>query len=315
MVATPAPWVCPAPYQRQTSFDAKIEKSLRSPSPFLDGPYRTEERCDFKSSLEGFTARDAAFFRIIDLRRAHYCLEDELEPTAATGNFMLDSLPQGDRACLLERGRLEGMPLKRILFDPGEAISTVFFPVQGVVSMISLMVDGGVVEVATVGREGVVGVPAVLDRDRKSNLQTISQVPGQAISVGADVFREEIAKGGGLAQRTHEYVGALFTFIGQNVACNRLHTHVQRCARWLLSTHDRVDVDRFSLTQEFLAQMLGARRASVTQAASALQDLGAIRYNRGEIVVVDRELLEAQACECYGVTARAFAQLYGGSLN
>ena len=123
-------------------------------------------------------------------------------------------------------------------------------------------------------------------------------------------FRRELAESSDLNARVMEFIHALFTFAGQSAACNRLHTHVQRCARWLLTTHDRVDSDRVGLTQEFLAQMLGARRASVTEAASVLQQAGAISYTRGEILIRDRELLESYSCECYRVIAEVFAELY-----
>ena len=236
-----------------------------------------------------------------------------MERGANSGNRLLDSLEQAERDRLLADARPEEMAARRVLIEPGKPIERIFFPVSGMISLVTLMSDGSGVEVATVGKEGVAGVPAALDPSGSSGLQGIAQVGGLAISVEAAVLREEMGRGGRLAKYVTEYVDALFTIAGQNAACNRLHSNEQRCTRWLLMTHDRVEADQFSLTHEFLAEMLGVRRASVSEVAGALQQGGAISYARGLIKVEDRDKLRKQACECYDVVAATLGNLYGSA--
>jgi CRP-like cAMP-binding protein len=229
---------------------------------------------------------------------------------AASGNLLLDSLPVEERERLLRGSKREEMPARRVLFEQDDAIETVYFPLSGVVSLVTLMRDGSVIEMATIGREGVVGVPMVLGTGLMSNARGVGQVDGEGLKVGVEAFRNEVARGDRLRALMDSYLRALFTLVGQNAACNRLHTMDQRCARWLLMTHDRVGRDQFVLTQEYLAQMLGSRRATVTEAAADLQDLGAIRYHRGQITIVNRTTLKAKSCECYEVVQGAFDSLY-----
>lgn len=236
-----------------------------------------------------------------------------MENGTNSGNRLLDSLDQQERDRLLKHARVEEMPARRVLLEPAKPIDRVYFLISGMVSIVNLMSDGGAVEVATVGKEGLVGVPSIFDASGKSNMQSIAQVGGLAISLDAEVFRAEVARGERLAKYVNEFVDALFTIAGQNAACNRLHSNEQRCARWLLMTRDRVEADQFSLTHEFLAEMLGVRRASVSEVAGALQYRGAISYSRGLIKVEDREKLHEQACECYDVVSTTLGNLYEGS--
>lgn len=230
--------------------------------------------------------------------------------TTFQGNFLLKHLPEAARESLLGEAKLEHLPVGRVLFEQGDVVQKVYFPVAGVISMVTSMMDGAVIELATVGREGLCGMPMVMGPGGVANLKAMSQIVGDSITVPAGVFRRELRKGEGLATLVDQFEQALFMLVGQNAACNRLHTIDQRCARWLLMTHDRVGADQFRLTHEFLAQMLGSRRVSVTQAASSLQELGAISYQRGEITVLDRNRLEDRSCECYDVVTGAFAGLY-----
>ncbi len=226
-------------------------------------------------------------------------------------NLLLSNLPDGARKRLLDGARTERLPLAQVLFEPAEPIQFVYFPLSGVISLVTILLEGDLIEMATVGCEGVVGAPMTYDPAKGSNARGVSQIEGVSIRVTAQAFRDELARSGELAELVNQFSYALFTLVGQNAACNRLHTIDKRCARWLLMTRDRVEYDKFHLTQEFLAQMLGARRASVTEAAAALQEAGAISYGRGEITIEDRALLEEMSCECYGVVRRAFAGLYG----
>jgi CRP-like cAMP-binding protein len=200
------------------------------------------------------------------------------------------------------------LELRQVLFDYDQPIEHVYFPENFVGSVISIMADGTAVETATVGREGMVGLPLFLGADR-TQAQAFCQVPGEALRMEAGAFREAVGRGGQLAAMLNRYTQALFTFLAQTSACNRLHKIRERCARWLLLTHDRVGRDRFPLTQQFLSQMLGVRRATVTEAAGSLQSAGLIDYSYGQITVTDRLGLEEAACECYAIIQREFVRL------
>lgn len=227
-----------------------------------------------------------------------------------SGNQLLDSLDQDERERLLKGSELEEMAVRRLLIQPGKPIDRVFFPVSGLVSLVTPMLDGGAFEMVTVGREGVVGVPAALNHDGVSHVRAIARVSGQAISVAADHLRTELGRSPSLAGRVNEFLDALFTLAGQDAACHRLHNNEQRCARWLLMTHDRVGVDQFPLSYDYLSQMVGTIRESVTEAVGGLQDLGAVRYGRGQATIKDRKNLQNHACECYEVVAKTFDSLY-----
>ena len=186
-----------------------------------------------------------------------------------------------------------------MLFEPGQLVDAVHFPLDGVVSLVTPLEDGAIVEVATIGNEGVVGVPIIFGGTLA--VRAISQVAGRCLTMSAETFLHEIASSPPVAQLVQTYVLALFGQISQAAACNRLHTNEERLSRWLLMSHDRVGTDRFLITQEFLSQMLGSRRATVTLSAGILQKAGLIRYHRGHIEIVDRLGLESASCECYRV--------------
>lgn len=226
-------------------------------------------------------------------------------------NRILAALPPDERARL--NGALEWVPLpfRQVVFEPNQIIEHVYFPEEGVVSIIGLMEDGSAVETATVGNEGMAGVPVFLGAMQMAG-QAFVQVPGSAWRLHARALREEVRRGGALSRLLGRYTQALFTLVAQSSACNRKHAVEQRCARWLLMTHDRVDGDTFELTQHFLSQMLGVRRATVSEAAGALQDRGLIQYTRGRITVLDRPGMEAAACACYGIIRAEFARMLEG---
>lgn len=233
-----------------------------------------------------------------------------LEPVATRGNQILDRLLPEERDRLLEGAKDVALEARESLFEADEVVRSVYFPLSGVVSLVTIMLDGDVVEMAMVGREGVVGIPMVLEPDGPAQARGVAQVGGCSIVVPAESFRQELDRGGRLATYVGRFNRALFTLVSQNAACNRLHTINQRCARWLLMTHDRVGADEFYLTHEFLSQMLGSRRASVTESAAVLQSRRAISYRRGRLRVLSRETLKQSACECYETIRQVYDRLY-----
>ena len=220
-----------------------------------------------------------------------------------SGNRLLRALPVAEQDRL--RGKLTPMSLsmKTVLFEPGQEISAVHFPVDGVISLVTSLEDGAIVEVATVGNEGIVGVPLV--HGGSLAVRAISQVPGDTLRMDASAFMAEFERPGPFRDLVENYLQALFGQISQAAACNRLHSNEERLSRWLLMSHDRVGTDTFPITHEFLGQMLGSRRATVTLSAGILQAAGLIRYHRGRVTILDREGLEAVSCECYAVIKAA----------
>ncbi|HEX3302482.1 MAG TPA: Crp/Fnr family transcriptional regulator [Thermomicrobiales bacterium] len=200
----------------------------------------------------------------------------------------------------------------QVLWESGATIHSLYFPRTCVISLLTTLSDEQPVEAATVGREGMVGTPVVLGV-RVTNAQALAQVPGIAIRLDAERFLSDLRRSNGaFSGLLLRYAQALHEQTAQSVACNRRHPIEERCARWLLMTQDRVGANQFPLTQEFLAFMLGVRRASVTVAAGILQQAGLISYQRGKISILDREGLEAASCECYAVVRRKYEQLLGG---
>ena len=227
------------------------------------------------------------------------CLEATRSGTDGHENRLLSLLPTADRDRLLSKLALVFLNVKTVLFEPGQVVDTVYFPLDGVIALVTPLEDGAIVEVATVGNEGVVGVPAALGGSLA--VRAISQVAGRCLTLETGAFVNELTGGGPLVRIVESYVQALFGQIARAAACNRLHTNEERLSRWLLMSHDRVGTDRFGITQEFLAQMLGSRRATVTLSVGMLQKAGFIKYHRGHVEIVDRQGLESVACECYGV--------------
>jgi CRP-like cAMP-binding protein len=225
------------------------------------------------------------------------------------GNHLIDALPPAERERLFTNVTPVTLDIKRVLFEPGQVIRAVHFPISGVISLVTPLEDGNIVEVATVGNEGIVGVP--LRQGGSLSVRAISQVAGSTLRVDADAFLAEVARGGALRELVQNYLQALFGQIAQAAACNRLHTNEERLSRWLLMSHDRVGMDQFEITHEFLGQMLGSRRATVTLSAGVLQAAGLISYRRGRVTIIDRPGLEEVACECYGVIRQVFQRATG----
>jgi CRP-like cAMP-binding protein len=207
---------------------------------------------------------------------------------------------------------LTTLPVKRnhVFYREGDPVDRVYFPNGGVASVITAMKDGTIVEAATIGDEGMLGIEAFLGEGAKAQNDMIMQVPDTNVEMlSAAAFRRELAQGGALQELIGRYAQVLLCQMRQSTACNALHPIHARCCCWLLQTLDRVHADEFVLSQEFLGIMLGVRRQSVTAVARALQDAGAISYKHGRLKVRNRERLEAGACECYRVIRAHFVRL------
>lgn len=214
-------------------------------------------------------------------------------------NQLLDALPASETQRLMRLVRPVFLEINTVLFEPGRTTVSVDFPRNCVVSLVSPLQDGDVVEVATVGNTGIVGVPMVLGGSLA--VRAICSVAGWAERMDASTFLNEVERDSPLRTLVNDHLQALFGQISQAAACNRLHSNEERLSRWLLMSRDRVGTDAFPITHEFLGRMLGARRATVTLSAGILQAAGLISYHRGHVTIVDRTGLEAMACECYGV--------------
>jgi CRP-like cAMP-binding protein len=218
-------------------------------------------------------------------------------------NQLLDALPAVHNQRLTSSLRPIFLDIKTVLFEPGQTIDFVDFPRNCVVSLATPLKDGTVAEVATVGNEGIVGVPLV--RAGSLAVRAITSVAGWVDRIDASTFLSEVERDGALRDLVADYVQALFGQVSQAAACNRLHSNEARLSRWLLMTHQRVGTDEFAITHEFLGQMLGSTRPTVTLSAQTLQAAGLIRYHAGQVTIVDRAGLESVACECFGVIKTA----------
>jgi CRP-like cAMP-binding protein len=230
-------------------------------------------------------------------------------------NWILAGLPAAEWRRLEPHLERVEMRIKQVLFDPHQRIEAVYFVERGVASIVGILSDGSAVETATIGPEGMVGVSLLHGVDRVAS-QAFCQVAGEAYRLRAEVLTSAIRRpDSAMRELLGRYTECLFALVAQSSACNRIHPILQRCARWLLMTQDRVGGDEFSLTQQFLSQMLGVRRASVTEAARVLQQRGLIEYQMGVMRVLDRRGLESTACECYRIVRNEFARLLEGRVK
>jgi CRP-like cAMP-binding protein len=263
--------------------------------PKFEGPFAPRVGYD-----DGFDHRGSAQ-RLISIRpprgvrRALCPLEGAPEPA---GNRILDAFPREVYERLRPGLEVITLASRDVVYEPHGPIPHVYFPTTCVVSLLAIMGDGSMHELTTVGREGMIGLPVFLET-ATAPYRTITQIPGDTLRLDADKFREALGRSAAATRLLHRHAQVLFNQVAWSTACGRAHRTEQRCARWLLMTYERVGAGQFSLTQEFMAQMLGVRRAGVNQAAGALQKAGLIRYTRGRITVLDRTGLEAASCECY----------------
>ena len=216
-------------------------------------------------------------------------------------NRLLAALPPSEYRRLLPKFETVSLTLKQRVYESLRTIDYVYFPLNGIISIVAFMNDGSGIEVATVGNEGMVGLPVFLGA-AKTPLVAFQQIPGESMRMESEVFTKESKQNGPLTDILHRYTQSFMVQIAQGSACNRAHSVAQRCARWLLTTHDRVGrPQQFLITQEFLGQMLGVRRAGVSEACSALRKSKLIDYKRGIIHILNRKGLEKRTCECYWV--------------
>jgi CRP-like cAMP-binding protein len=222
---------------------------------------------------------------------------------ADEANALLSALSIEEYGHVVPKLSSERLLIKQTLVEPNVDIEDVYFPRVGVCSMLAEQQDGGTIEVGTIGPEGFIGIPVLLG-GRSMPYRIIVQVEGDAWRMRADVFRRVAEERPAVRHLLLRYTQYFTNQLSQSVACNRLHTLEERCARWVLMTHDRVQGDLFEMTQEFLSMMLGVHRPAVTVAMGILQNAGIVRYARGRVNVLDRARLEEAACDCYAITRR-----------
>jgi CRP-like cAMP-binding protein len=224
------------------------------------------------------------------------------------GNRLLAALPSRVRRRLADDLKAAALNHGEVLFEAGEPIRSVYFPDGGLVSILVPLEGEKVAEVAIVGREGMVGLPVFLGADTYP-YRAIVQAPGSALRLPAEAFRAAARRSSVLSELLLQYTDAFLVQVSQSAVCNCLHSVPKRYTRWLLMAHDRLGSDRLPLTLKFLALMLTVRLASVSEATSALERAGLIRYRRGELHILDRQGLEATSCSCYRLIRDYFAHL------
>jgi CRP-like cAMP-binding protein len=223
---------------------------------------------------------------------------------------LLSALPQEDYRRLAPTMQSVTLSLGEVIYESSGRLNYVFFPTTSIVSLLYTMENGSIAEMGIVGNDGVVGVALFLGGETTPN-RAVVQIEGEAMRMTAKTLREEFGRAGAFQQILLRYTQALITQISQTAVCNRLHSVEQRLCRWLLLIHDRLKSDELLMTQEFIANMLGGRRESVTVAAGRLQASGLIYYSRGHIRILDRKGLESQVCECYQIVRGELERLLG----
>src|SRR5688500_10551917 len=257
----------------------------RRPHDSVHGPQHAPSGDGASSAGDGRAADIVTFARREGFAAAH----------AAEQNRLLRALPLEEYARLLPQLTPVRLGLKQVLVEPNVPIRDVYFPREGVCSIIADDQEGGAVEVGTTGSDGLVGLPVLMGADSMP-YRVFVQIEGHAWRLPADAFRRLVDERPAVRHLLPRFAQYYTDPVSRSVACNRLHTLDERCARWLLMTHDRVEGDSFELTHEFLALMLGVRRAGVTVAMGALQAAGILRYTRGRITILDRPRLEEASC-------------------
>jgi CRP-like cAMP-binding protein len=223
-------------------------------------------------------------------------------------NLILSQLPPEEYEALAKHLVPVELPLEKQLSEPNQPIEFIYFLNTGLISTDAITAKGEQVEVGLIGREGFSGLPALLDQPQMSH-SVIMQGIGEGLRIRSAVVRNEFVKGGMLQKLVHAFAYLQLVQITQSVLCNRMHEVEARLARWLLSSADRMESEYLHLTQEFLSQMLGVQRSTVTVAAGELQRKGMIGYSRGRIHILDRPGLISRACECYGIVTASYDRI------
>lgn len=233
---------------------------------------------------------------------------NKYDPKEPTNNFLLAQLPKNELAELTEHLEFVHLRLGMMLYEPRETRDYVYFPTQGIVSIIQPLEEGSSCEIALIGSEGLVGITGFLGGDTQPN-RAVVQSRGAALRIRSDIIREKFRKSGNLMTLILLYTQILYAQVAQSAVCNRHHNLQQQLCRWLLLSLDRIDCDELEMTQELIAGMLGVRREGITRAAGDLQRQHIIEYHRGSIKVLDRQRLEEQCCECYVSLSHETARL------
>jgi CRP-like cAMP-binding protein len=231
-------------------------------------------------------------------------------PTKTLANKLLALLPAKDFRRLHEH--LERIPLtyQQSLYRAHQPLDFVYFIEIGVGSVVNTLANGETAEVGMIGNEGMVGLPLLLGADR-APMSVYVQVPGEGLRVNAAIFSTELARSASMRAVMLRYAHALFNQVAQSAVCLHFHSLEQRCCCWMLMARDRMKSDKFLLTQEGLAMILGVQRTGVSAAAGTLKRAGLIRYSRGIVTILDRRGLRERSCECYGASKREFDRLLG----
>lgn len=228
-----------------------------------------------------------------------------------TVNRLLAAIPDEERAIVEQHATFVELKRRDILYEPERPIEAVYFIADGIASILSVMTDGTGVETATIGREGMVGLALFHGVDTTPE-HAMMQIPGAAFRVDGDAFRDMLGDMPVLTTLLHRFSVVMFTFAAQNSGCNRKHAIEARCARWLLMVADRLGRETLELTHDFIAQMLGVRRASVTEALASLEQRELVQTSRGRIRITNPNGLRGAACECYGIVQATVHRLLDG---
>lgn len=225
-------------------------------------------------------------------------------------NLLLGSLSSADRALLLPLLQPLNLPQQKILYEMGDSVSTIYFPTSAIISLVIGLSSGEMIEAAMVGRDGVIGAISALDGKISVN-RAIVQIGGEALTCDGNAFKEAVLQSRTLLAKIMRHEQTLYAQAQQSVACIASHNIEARLARWLLRSRDLAGTDNLPFTQEFLAEMLGVRRTSVSAVANVLQQAGMIQYRRGKIKILDLENLKQTSCECYGTIRDQYSKLLG----
>jgi len=228
--------------------------------------------------------------------------------TIKPANRLLAALPAKEYEHLLPNLEEFSLAYAETLYEQGEAIRYIYFPNSGMISLLTHAAEGEVLEVGVVGNEGMIGLPVFLGVETSRN-QVIVQGDGAALRIKTEDFIKECGRGVSLPKLLRRYTHALITQVSQTVACNRFHLIEERLMCWLLLMHDRMQTDKFKITQDFLSKMLGVRREAVSKSAANLQQRKLIEYSRGIVSIINRAALEAAACNCYSVVKAEYDNL------
>lgn len=225
---------------------------------------------------------------------------ENTQPSAQPANKLLAALPKEEYNRLLSDLQEVSLEFGETIYEPGDKIREVYFPLSGIISLLATVEQGATLEVGIVGREGFVGLSLFLGV-KNSGTQAIVQGSGRAMRMRSADFLRECESGGSLPRLLQRFTHSLLAQVSQSAVCYRFHAIEARLARWLLMTSDRAESDKFRITQEFLSDMLGVRREAVNKAAVVIQQKGLIKYSRGHLTILDRDQLERTTCACYGI--------------